>query len=248
MLEGHGVKIWSVAFSPDGRTLASGATLPTRSSGSGMWPPGSERRVIRAHTSSVASLAFTPDGRSLVAGSWLETVCFDLESGKERWRLNEPAPRAVISPDGQWPAATAKGRHPTLRLLNLATKAEKWIVPAHNDIIYRVVFSPDGKTLATASWDGTAKLWNTSSGQEILRYNTSGVAWSAAFSPDGAYLAVGSGSWNLPELALFRAATPDEVARDLRNHEHRQPLSGANIPPASPKVSSSVLYEPTETV
>ncbi len=215
VLKGHGVKIWTVAFSPDGSTLASGGDIADPQLR--LWDVAtwSERRVIRAHTSSVASLAFTPDGQSLVAGSWNEVVCFNVESGKELWRLNEPGPRTVISPDGQWLAATAKGRHPMLRLVNLATRAEKWIVPAHNDIIYRVVFSPDGKTLATASWDGTAKLWNTASGAEIMRYNTSGVSWSAAFSPDGAYLAVGSGSWNLPELALFRAATPAEVASDL---------------------------------
>lgn len=191
-----------------------------------------ERRVIRAHSSSVACLTYTPDSQSLVAGSWNEVVCFDLESGNERWRLSEPGPRAIISPDGRWLAATAKGRPATLRLLDLAARTEKWLVPAHNDIIYRVVFSPDGKTLATASWDGTARLWNTASGHEIMRYNTAGVAWSVAFSPDGAYLAIGSGSQNLPELALFRAATPAEVANDLRHHQAATPgLTDLNISP-----------------
>jgi eukaryotic-like serine/threonine-protein kinase len=233
ILEGHGVKIWSVAFSPDGRTLASGGDIADPQLR--LWDVAtwSELRVIRAHTSSVACLAFTADGQSLVAGSWNEVVCFDLESGKEQWRLHEPGPRAVISPDGQWLAATAKGRPSTLRLINLPTRAEKWIVPAHNDIIYRVVFSPDGKTLATASWDGTAKLWHTASGQEIMRHNTAGVAWSAAFSPDGAYLAVGSGSWNLPELAIFRAATSAEVADDLRRRQlEPPPLADSDIRPA----------------
>ena len=98
-----------------------------------------------------------------------------------------------------------------MRLIDLATKQVKWTVRAHNDTIYGVTFSPDGRTIASASWDGTAKLWNVATGQEIFRYDAPGVAWTVAFSPDGRYWAVGSGGASQGEVTHFTAATTAEV-------------------------------------
>jgi WD40 repeat protein len=56
-----------------------------------------------------------------------------------------------------------------------------------------VTFSRDGKRLATGSFDGTGKLWDTGAGQELLTLKGhSGTVWSVAFSPDGKQLATGS--------------------------------------------------------
>jgi WD40 repeat protein len=62
----------------------------------------------------------------------------------------------------------------------------------HNDIVYAVAFSPDGKYFATASADKTAKLWNASTGKEITSINHSDVVWDVAFSPDSRFLATAS--------------------------------------------------------
>ena len=113
--------------------------------------------------------------------------------------------------------ATVKGGL-SLRLIDLATKQVKRTIRAHNDAIYELAFSTDGRTLASASWDGTAKLWNVATGQEIFRYDAPGVVWTVAFSPDGRYWAVGSGSASQGEVTLFTAATTAEV----------------NAPPGSP--------------
>jgi WD40 repeat protein len=59
----------------------------------------------------------------------------------------------------------------------------------HADIVWSAVFSPDGTQVATASADGTAKIWDAVTGKELLTITTYGTVWYAAFSPDGKILA-----------------------------------------------------------
>ena len=65
----------------------------------------------------------------------------------------------------------------------------------HMDVIYSGTFSPDGLTLASASWDGTVRLWQVSTGQEMMvLQGGNGEIWSVAFAPDGKTLAAGRSS------------------------------------------------------
>src|SRR5262249_46469226 len=98
---------------------------------------------------------------------------------------------------------------------DLKTMEVKWQINPHRAHIWNACFSPDGRTLATASWDGTAKLWNAASGQEIFAYRARGVVWSVAFSPDGKWWIVGSGAPREGEVALFRAATLSDLVRPV---------------------------------
>jgi eukaryotic-like serine/threonine-protein kinase len=90
----------------------------------------------------------------------------------------------------------------------------------HRREINDVAFSPDGRRLATASGDGTAKVWDTATGREILsiRGHTSWVITSVAFSPDNQRLVTGAGDWfgsdpKRGEVKVWDAATGQELLK-----------------------------------
>ena len=100
-------------------------------------------------------------------------------------------------------------------LPSLASKPQIVVQTGHTGAVMSVAFSPDGKTLASASWDNTIKLWDTATGQE-LRTLTGHTYWVAAvaFSPDGKTLA--SGGWD-KTVKVWDVAT-GELKRTLSGH------------------------------
>ena len=101
----------------------------------------------------------------------------------------------------------------SIKLRDLRTKQVLGAFRGHKEYINGLVFSPDSKTLATASLDGTAKLWRVPTGQLLLTIPSQwGVTWCTAFSPDGRILAIGSGSARRSQLMLLRAVTEAEAA------------------------------------
>ena len=81
----------------------------------------------------------------------------------------------------------------------------------HGASIRSVVFSPDGRRILTASFDGTAKVWDADSGLELLtlKNERAWVCWSAAFSPDGRQIVTGTED---NTAKVWEAATPEQVA------------------------------------
>ncbi|MGW6613013.1 nSTAND1 domain-containing NTPase [Streptomyces erythrochromogenes] len=231
-LPGHTAAITSVAFSPDGHTMATTGDTTAR-----LWDVGDPANpllldVLRGHTDTVTSSAFSPDGRTLATGGWDRTArIWNLAAGRRTpppevlpghpaivwsvafspdgttlvtvggsthfWDVTTPAdPRrtstvqggfyqAAFTPDGR--VLANSDRLLDLRDLSLAT---------HDDVVTSLAFAPGGRLLASASWDGTARLWQVTGGRALwplsaLHGHTRFVR-CVTFSPDGRTLVTAS--------------------------------------------------------
>ncbi|MFD5422242.1 trypsin-like peptidase domain-containing protein [Streptomyces sp. NPDC127069] len=212
----HTGPVYSVAFSPDGKTLATGSSDETVR----LWDTatGKEVHAPLTGTGPVQSVAFSPDGKTLATGSY-EVQVWDVATGKEvRTFLtgDTPVQSVVFSPDGKTLAAGSADQ--TVRLWDPATGKEvRAPLTGHSGAVYSVAFSPDGKTLATGSDHNAVRLWDTATGKEVrapLTGHTDPV-WSVAFSPDGKTLATGSADQT---VRLWDPATGKEVRAPLTGH------------------------------
>src|SRR5262245_58104966 len=79
-----------------------------------------------------------------------------------------------------------------------ARQARPLALRGHEDNVYSLAFSPDGTLLASASGDGTARLWDLAAGKTLhVLEGHDGSCYQAAFSPDGKWLATASGDHHL---------------------------------------------------
>ncbi|MFT5699878.1 MAG: WD40 repeat protein [Desulforhopalus sp.] len=196
----HKSSVNSVAFSPDGNTLASGGGYEDNIIK--LWDvvSGDVLHSLSGHTGSVNSVAFSPDGKTLASGGGYKDniiKLWDVASGKEIGSLSghmRSVNSVVFSPDGKTVASGSGDK--IIKLWDIASGKETGSLSGHTGSVASVAFSPDSKTLASGDEykDNIIKLWDVASGKEIgsLSGHTGSVN-SVAFSPDGNTLASGGG-------------------------------------------------------
>ncbi|GAP98886.1 WD40 repeat domain-containing protein [Leptolyngbya sp. NIES-2104] len=180
---------WSVLL--DGQTVISGSEDRTIK----VWniETGTILNTLSGHTDVVRSLALTAD-RTLISGSGDRTIkLWNLQTNQLIQTLDHGSPVWSIATYGD--RLFSVGEDGTLKIWSLSSQTVLQSIRAHENRIFSVVISPDGKTIATAGLDRTIKLWNAQTGEAIRTLTGHNDAVRAlAFSPDGQSLM--SASWD----------------------------------------------------
>jgi WD40 repeat protein len=187
-VKAHSNGVARIAFSPDGKNLASGGRDPKVR----IWETATGRPVRELGTSQfgVLFVAYSPDGKTLASSVEAGVALWDLTSGTEKWRLktSHAVDSIAFRPDGGL-LASAHGDW-TVNLWETKSGKQVQKLPAGQTIAtgsQAVMFAPDGKVLATAGWnDGNVRLWDIGTGKMIRAFGVGhGMVFCLAFAPDG---------------------------------------------------------------
>lgn len=189
------VLVKSLAFSPNGRILASGSW----NNNIELWDASSGKLLstLEGHSDVVSTLAFSPDGSILASGSGDNTLrLWDAASGKPLQTLLSPSlsisvQAVAFSPDGK--RLVGGYYNDVLHLWDIASGQLLLTLKGHAGPVNAVAFSPDGKTIVSGSSDNTLRLWDASRGMPLHTLEGhAGPIQTLAFSPAGHILASGS--------------------------------------------------------
>jgi len=213
---GHQKWVCSVAWSNDGKILASGSEDETIK----LWEVDSGREIlsIRGHSGYVNSVAFSRDGKILASGSDDKTIrLWEVKTGKllcilgdwsrgEYFGHSQGVTAIAFHPDGKTLASASKDK--SVKVWQLGNDLfdpnygkVMMTLSGHLQPVRAIAFSPDGKILASGSEDNTIKIWDLSLGNTVKNlcnyYQGIHYIYAVAFSPDGKVLASGGRDRNI---------------------------------------------------
>jgi WD40 repeat protein len=189
-LEGHTGEVYCMAFSPDGKRLASGSEDNTAK----VWDFESGKTLLKlgGHEDPVFCLSFSPDGKTLATGAGNKVRIWELEHGEILRVLEghtENFDHLIFSSDGKKLAAVNEGN--MLTIWDIETGKSKLMLEGPTEDVSSMAFSPDNKMLA-AGVGNVTKIWDLESAKTVmtLEGHTNNIC-SVAFSLDCKRLATG---------------------------------------------------------
>lgn len=195
----------TVAFSPDGKSVACG----TWGGSVKVWEVNSGKQSWSQKTDKgVHAIAYHPAGKVIAAGSEDQILLFDSATGR---LLKQCGPRSVgaislaYNSDGTKLASSHLDH--SVRLWNAETGAEQRsaLVMKHDNIAQSVDFSPDGHRLISAGQDGSVRLWDPGTGDLIRTFNLGPEQYQvlkALFSPEGRHFITANGNGTVYVIRL----------------------------------------------
>ncbi|MCW3101532.1 MAG: hypothetical protein JWL77_7150, partial [Chthonomonadaceae bacterium] len=204
-LEGHSDVVMSVAWSADGKWLATGSQDKTARLW--LWPEGKELKLFKDHSDAVTRVAFAPDGKALYTASMDHNLRrYDTDKGtlvRAFTGHNEGVTAMAFSPANN--ILLSAGSEPQLRRWNPEGGENTANYGGHGATVTEIVFSKDTKFIASASGDHTIRLWDAANGNG-LRTLTGSNDWeyAVAISPDDKWT-VGGGADGI--VRLWETAT-----------------------------------------
>jgi WD40 repeat protein/tRNA A-37 threonylcarbamoyl transferase component Bud32 len=187
---GHTDWVWSVAWSPGGKRIASASADTTAQ----VWDAtnGDHPDVYRLHSNTIYSVSWSPDGSRIASAGYDKTVQvwdstfgdhFYTYAGHADWVLS-----VAWSPGGKRLASAGGDR--TVQVWDAFDGRHPYIYRGHTDSVYAVAWSPDGKRIASAGEDGTVQIWDPVAENLLYTFRLYDTTmWSIAWSPDGKRIA-----------------------------------------------------------
>jgi hypothetical protein len=202
-LTGHAGTVSTVAFSPNGKLIASGSYDRSVK----IWEVGSGLllQTLSGEMEAVYAVGFEANGKRIVLGGKDGVITVrDVENGQRvvrplrpevtyGWDVLPAVISLAIAPDGV--RVAAGNADSTLKIWNDNTGAMLRVLNGHTDAVTSVVYSPDGKTIISGSADGTVRTWDAENGQALrVLKGHAGPIFAVAISSDGGRIAAaGSG-------------------------------------------------------